>query len=72
MEKKKLATKKCPYCSVTLGMDVTQCHSCKAKVGKPDKYGIAKKPFDWMSHLLFVISFAGLIYFIWWYFLKAQ
>lgn len=65
-------TKKCPYCSVTLGLDDTVCFSCKKKVGKSNEHGIAKKPFDWKGYLLSIISIVGLAYFIWFAFLKEQ
>ncbi len=66
-------TKKCPYCSVTIAINDTQCFSCKNKVGEPDDHGIAKKPTDWMSYIYAIVSigaFSGFIY--WLFFLKDK
>ncbi len=65
-------TKKCPYCSVTLAKEDTQCFSCKRKVGKANEHGIAEKPFDWMGYGSAILSIIALIYFIWWAFLRAK
>jgi hypothetical protein len=67
---KKIGTKKCPYCSVVLGIDDSACFSCKRKVGPSNKHGIAEKPFDWMGYATTILSIAAFIYFIWWAFLK--
>ena len=65
-------TKKCPYCSVTLDMKAVKCFSCNQKVGKPNKYGIAEKPFDWFGYARMIISIAALIIFIWWGFFRDK
>lgn len=63
-------SKKCPYCSVTLQVNDQKCFSCKRKVGKPNKHGIAEKPFDWMGYSMTIISIGAFVYFIWWAFLS--
>ncbi|PID74005.1 MAG: hypothetical protein CSB33_00660 [Desulfobacterales bacterium] len=65
-----MRTKKCPYCSVSLGIDDTECFSCKKTVGPVNRYGIAQKPFDWMAYLMLILSISGLIFFIWYFFLQ--
>ncbi|GBC59110.1 hypothetical protein DENIS_0041 [Desulfonema ishimotonii] len=70
MPKRKLETKKCPYCSVVLGINDTLCFSCKRKVGPSNKYGIAKKPFDWKAYLMLILSVGAFIWFTMWSFGK--
>lgn len=61
-------TKRCPYCHTRLKTEDTQCFHCKNKVGPPNEFGIAKKPFDWMSYLIAIVSGGGFIYFMYWLF----
>jgi len=66
-------TKKCPYCSVTIGINDTECFSCKNKVGPPNQYGIAEKPTDWWSYIsafILIAAFAGFMY--WLFFIKDK
>ena len=63
-------SKKCPECLTSLPLDATQCTSCKKKIGKVNKNGIAKLPIDWMSYLICVLSILGFCLYIWWAFLK--
>jgi hypothetical protein len=67
---KKLLTKKCPYCSVVLGINDTICFSCRRKVGKINEHGLAEKPFDWLAYLLCFLSIGAFVYFIWWSFFR--
>ncbi len=67
------ATKKCPYCHVMLKAEETKCFQCKNKVGPPDDFGIAKKPTDWWSYLIAILSCGGFAYFLFWlFFLKDK
>ncbi len=64
----KETTKKCPYCSVTLGIDDTQCFSCHNKVGPPNEYGIAKKPINWMANISAIVTVGAFVVFMYWLF----
>lgn len=66
-------TKKCPYCSVTVGIDETQCFSCKNKIGEPNEHGIAKKPINWVANITAIFVCGAFIYYMYWlFFLKAS
>ena len=64
------STKKCYECFTHLPLDATVCHSCKAKVGPVDRNGIAQKPTDMKSYVIFVLALAALIAFFWKAFLQ--
>lgn len=66
-------TKKCPYCSMTLAINDTECFSCKNKVGPPNEYGIADKPTDWWSYVVAVVLISAFLGFMYWLlFVKGQ
>lgn len=68
-----IRTKKCPYCSVTIKINDTECFSCHKKVGAINEHGIAEKPINWKANILAVISCSAFIYYvIWLFFLKAD
>jgi len=63
--------KKCPECFTNLSMEIRKCPSCDQKLKQGiDKHGYAKKVTDWKSYFLFLLSFVGVIAFIWWAFSK--
>ncbi|HPA14936.1 MAG TPA: hypothetical protein PKV75_06660 [Desulfobacterales bacterium] len=62
------ASKRCPECFTQLPLDTEICTSCGMKIGKVDKYGLAKKPVDWLSYVLCLLSWVGLAVFVWWAF----
>jgi len=59
------ATKKCPICSADLQIETTTCSWCNNKVGKIDKHGIAKKPFNWLSYLICLLAWAAFFIYVW-------
>jgi len=64
-------TKKCPECLTSLKIDAVRCDWCKSKVGDVDsKSGLAKKPIDWWSYNVCLVSFIVLGLYIWWVFIK--
>jgi hypothetical protein len=69
-QKASLAAKRCPYCSTPLPSNAKECFACHAKVGEMDKFGLAKKPFDWKAYLLCILSIVGFGVYIWWAFFK--
>lgn len=67
---KKMAIKRCPYCSTNLSIRETRCSACKRKVGEANKHGIAKKPFDWKGYGMSVLATIAFIGFMWWAFFR--
>ncbi|HAO19319.1 MAG: hypothetical protein BWK80_44650 [Desulfobacteraceae bacterium IS3] len=62
-------SKKCWNCFVRLPLEVTQCYSCRKKVGDINEHGIARKPLDWLGYTLAIGSMSAFVYYIWWLFL---
>ena len=48
------------------------CVSCKKKVGKIDKYGMAQKPVDWLSYVRCLLIWCAFCLYIWWAFLRDK
>ncbi|MFZ5571791.1 MAG: hypothetical protein ACOZF0_15430 [Thermodesulfobacteriota bacterium] len=67
-----LQYKKCPECYTKLPMNAQKCHSCNQKVGEIDKFGFAKKPFNWVGYGSALVLWIAFGYFFWWAFLKDQ
>ncbi len=57
-------TKTCPYCSVPLALNAEECFSCKRKVGKVDKHGIAGKPVNYKAYIICLIIWVALYLYI--------
>jgi len=64
------ATKRCPECFTELSLDAKICFSCNQKVGKLGKHGLAKKPFNWLSYVICILSWLGFCLYIWWAFIR--
>ena len=58
----------CHNCGTPLAIYSEECYSCHKKVGEVDKHGKAKKPTDWMSYVICVISWAAFFGYIYWAF----
>ena len=69
-EEDKVLLKRCPECFAYIALDLKKCPECSQKVGNANKFGIAKKPFNWKGYLITFAAWAILFYFIWWAFLK--
>ncbi len=65
---KNYLVKRCPDCFINLPLEATYCYSCKARVGKVDRHGKAKKKTNWYSYLACVISWGTLILYVRWAF----
>ncbi len=61
-------TKVCPYCSVPLTIDVTECSSCSRKVGKIDKHGMAEKPVNYGAYVICLLAWVGFYLYMRWAF----
>ncbi len=57
-------TKTCPYCTVPLSVDAEECFSCKKKVGKIDKHGIASKPANYMAYVVCLLVWVALYLYV--------
>jgi len=60
--------KTCPYCSVRLDIDATECFSCKKKVGKLGKHGMAEKPTNYWSYIACLLAWVVFYFYIRWAF----
>lgn len=57
-------TKTCPYCSVPLALNVEECFSCKKKVSKVNKHGIAGKPVNYKAYIICLIVWVAFYLYI--------
>ena len=65
------AVKKCPACFASLPMDTKVCSYCNQRVkASTNKNGYANKPVNWYAYLMCLLSWAGLMIYIWWVFFK--
>jgi len=65
-------TKRCWNCHTHLPIEATRCTYCGTKVCEINKHGVARKPFDWKSYAISVLSIIGLCVFVWWAFLRDR
>ncbi len=67
-ELKKLEVKRCPDCLINLPIDARECYSCHAKVGKPDKHGLARRRGTWVSYVTCAVTWAIFLGYLKWAF----
>lgn len=60
--------KRCPECFISLPIDATRCFWCKARVGRVDRYGKARRPINWYAYLTCILAWAALILYVKWAF----
>jgi hypothetical protein len=58
-------SKKCPKCYTYIPLDAMICPSCKGKVGRVDRHGMASKRFDWASYLICFIAWLTFAVYVW-------
>jgi len=59
----------CPFCFVPLATEAKTCFSCRKKVGKINKHGMAKKPINYWSYAVcFLIWIIFAFYVLWAFF----
>jgi len=63
-------SKKCPYCHVYLKLEDKRCFSCNRRVGRPNRVGIARKPFNWLAYLICFLSWLAFGLYVWWAFFR--
>lgn len=61
-------TKRCPYCNARIATDLKKCDVCDKKVGPPDQFNIAKKPFNWSGYFSAAVTGGAFFYFMYWLF----
>ncbi len=60
--------KRCPECFTRLPLNATKCPSCNQKVQEAGKYGLAKKPINWIGYISAIGLWIALGLYIWWVF----
>lgn len=63
--------KRCPECFAKLPLHVKRCHACNLRVGEADKFGLAKRPVNWIGYSTAIILWIVFGFFVWWAFLKS-
>jgi predicted amidophosphoribosyltransferase len=66
-----LKHKRCPDCFARLPLSAGVCPQCGQKVGRVNKYGLARKPFNWRGYTLCLLSVSAFGFYIWWAFFKT-
>ena len=66
----RFTTKKCPECFSYMPLRVRKCPICKCRVGPVNRFGLATRPVDVKSYIVFALAFVALVAFIWWAFLR--
>jgi hypothetical protein len=64
------ATKRCPECYTYVSLRVTQCPSCRSRLGEVDSHGMAKRTVNWTAYLSAFFALLVLGIYIWWAFLR--
>jgi len=63
--------KRCPECFSKLPHHAKTCHECGQKVHEADKYGLAKKPVNWLGYGTALVLWIIFGYFLWWAFFRT-
>ena len=63
--------KRCPECFTKLPLKATKCPACNQKVQEVGKFGIAKKPVNWIGYITAIGLWVGLGFYVWWAFFKS-
>jgi len=56
-------SKKCHGCYTYVPLDAEICPSCKVRLGKISRHGMAKKVTDWKAYAAFFLAFAAFLIF---------
>ncbi len=62
------ASKRCPECYAYMALRVSQCPSCKSKLGEVDSHGMARRTVNWSAYLSAFLALLALGGYIWWAF----
>ena len=64
--------KKCPECFTYIPLDALKCPSCKARVGRVDKHGMATRNVNWGSYFACILAWLVLAIYVWFAFFRAE
>lgn len=53
-----------------MALEERVCSACGIRVGKVDRFGMARKPTDWKSYLICFLAWLGFGLYIWWAFFR--
>jgi len=56
-------SKKCHGCYTYVPIDAQICPSCKVRLGKVNRHGMAKPVTDWKAYVAFILAFAAFVIF---------
>lgn len=56
------ASKKCPECYTYIPLNAEVCPSCKTRIGKIGKHGMAERVTNWKAYIICIL--AWLVFFI--------
>ena len=62
--------KRCPYCFTSLSLDADVCIGCHKRVCEVDRYGLAKRPVNYLGYLAAVMWVVIFIVYIWFAFIR--
>ena len=65
-------TKRCPECFNYVSLETKKCPKCKTRLGKVEKFGMAKRTVDWTAYVIALVAIVGFGLYIWWAFLREQ
>jgi len=63
-------TKKCPQCYTYIPLKAEICPSCKTRVGKVDRHGMATKRIEWTSYLICFLAWLAFGLYVFFAFFK--
>ena len=56
-------SKKCHSCYTYVPLEAQVCPSCKVRLGKVNRHGMAQKITDWKAYVAFFAAFAAFVIF---------
>ena len=62
-------TKRCPECFSYVSLETKKCPKCKIRLGKVEKFGMAKRTTDWTAYIIALIALSLFGMYLWWAFL---
>ena len=65
-------SKKCPGCMEYMPLNKEVCPTCKLRVGKINKHGMASRRTDWKAYLTAIVAWLFFFFYVWWAFFREQ
>jgi hypothetical protein len=63
-------SKKCPECMEYMPLHADVCPSCRTRVGKINKHGMAARKTDWKGYLTAIVAWLCFGLYVWWAFFR--